>query len=114
MSQPRSHYSQFVRLLIIALAIIFLLPLVLMVVLMPMMMVMMGGMDVNGTMTMSPIWGIVMMVGGLAILLGLAYGLYRILGESVTEEPALEELRMAYARGDISQEEYEQRKDDLE
>ena len=83
-----------------------------MMTMMPMMM--MGGMAGNGTMTMSPTWGLIMMFGGFVVLLAIGYVLYRALRGAVKNtDPAIEELRMAYARGDITKEEFEQRMNDL-
>ncbi|MFD1587933.1 SHOCT domain-containing protein [Halorientalis brevis] len=51
----------------------------------------------------------------LAALIGGAYLLYRTLsGNSESTDRAMEELRVAYARGDLSDEEYEQRREALE
>ncbi|GGM71824.1 putative membrane protein [Halarchaeum rubridurum] len=54
----------------------------------------------------------------LALLLGLGYVAYRVLGvadegEDGSEDAALTELRAAYARGDLTTEEYEERRDRL-
>ncbi|MFC7156589.1 SHOCT domain-containing protein [Halomarina halobia] len=56
-------------------------------------------------------------VGGLLWSLGLiavvvlAYGLFR--GATATQDDALAELRRAYARGDLSDEEYDRRRERL-
>ena len=52
----------------------------------------------------------------LALFLGVGYVLYRALRGSAGRrlDPALEELRAAYARGDISSEEFEERRERLE
>jgi len=51
----------------------------------------------------------------LAALVGGGYLLYRTLtADSEEGDAALEELRMAYARGDLSDEEFERRKETLE
>jgi putative membrane protein len=66
----------------------------------------------------SPFWGIVMMLVWLIVLLGIGYLLYRGLvgglGDSAETDPALEELRLAYARADISEEEFEERRSRLQ
>lgn len=63
---------------------------------------------------LSPLWGIGMMLVWLVVLVGIGYLLYRGLvgcvGPSMTADRALEELRMAYARGDLSEEEFEERR----
>lgn len=111
MPRSRGRYSQIGQVVIIALVLIVLTPLLLMMIMMPMMM---GGMAGNGTMTMSPMWGLIMMLGGFFILLATGYVLYRALHGAVKNtDPAIEELRMAYARGDITKEEFEQRKNNL-
>jgi putative membrane protein len=47
----------------------------------------------------------------LAILVGVSYVLYTLLGGSEDQQtdPAIEELRAAYARGELSDEEFETR-----
>ena len=45
----------------------------------------------------------------LLVLVGIGYLIYR----SASGDPALDELRLAYARGDLSDEEYEERRDRL-
>jgi putative membrane protein len=66
----------------------------------------------------SPLWGIVMMLVWLIVLLGIGYLLYRGLvgglGTSAETDSALEELRLAYARGDLSDEEFEERRSRLQ
>ena len=51
----------------------------------------------------------------LAAIVGAGYLVYRAVttADSGTDQ-ALEELRLAYARGDLTDEEYEQRKEALE
>ncbi|WP_121820699.1 SHOCT domain-containing protein [Halostella salina] len=78
----------------------------------------MGGGGMWGSGTMSGwmfIVGIVMQLLFLAALIGGGYLLYRAAtgGESHTDQ-AIEELRLAYARGELSDEEYEQRREALE
>ncbi|MFC3478635.1 SHOCT domain-containing protein [Halobacterium litoreum] len=47
-------------------------------------------------------------------LLGGAYLLYRAVTSDDDTDPALEELRAAYARGDLTDDEYEERRERLE
>lgn len=48
----------------------------------------------------------------LAAIIGAGYLIYRAMTDSDSgTDQALEELRLAYARGDLTNEEYEQRKD---
>ncbi|WP_226023827.1 SHOCT domain-containing protein [Halomicrobium salinisoli] len=75
-----------------------------------------GGMWGDGAM---PWWlfvvGIAMQLLFLAALVGGGYLLYRaVAGEEGDSDPALEELRLAYARGELTDDEYEQRRAALE
>jgi putative membrane protein len=59
--------------------------------------------------------GLVMQLLFLAALLGGGYLIYRaIAGSESNADQALEELRLAYARGELTDEEYEQRREILE
>ncbi|MBX0297679.1 SHOCT domain-containing protein [Haloarcula nitratireducens] len=105
------------RIVLIVLAVIVLFPLLMMVFAMPMMGMMgwwWGGGMAGG---LSPLWGIGMMLVWLVVLVGIGYLLYRGLvgrvGSSMANERALEELRVAYARGDLSEEEFEERRANL-
>jgi putative membrane protein len=71
--------------------------------------------DAGGAPGWTLVVGMVMQIAFLAVLVGAVYLGYRAL--TTTEEStdaALEELRTAYARGDLSDEEYERRRDRLE
>ncbi|WP_254532083.1 SHOCT domain-containing protein [Natrinema gelatinilyticum] len=50
----------------------------------------------------------------VAVIVGAGYFLYRALAGGDDTDRALEELRRAYARGDLSHDEYEQRRNALE
>ena len=111
---PRRSNDRLLQLVVIVLAVIILSPLMLMVFAMPMM-GMMGwwwgdGMAVGH----SPLWGLGMMLIWLVVLLGFGYLLYKGLVGGVrggaVSDPALEELRIAYARGDLSEDEFEERR----
>jgi putative membrane protein len=58
--------------------------------------------------------GVVVRLVGLAVVVGVGYLLYRALADGDESDQALEELRLAYARGDLSDEEYEQRRETLQ
>lgn len=68
----------------------------------------------NGTGT-SWMW-ITMSIVPLLVILGVGYLLYNGIRQSGTQrtDPALEELRAAYARGDLSDEEFEKRRERLQ
>ena len=50
---------------------------------------------------------------GIVVLVGGGYLLYRAFAGSSDGDAAMEELRLAYARGDLSDEEYERRSERL-
>ena len=104
--------------LVIIIAIVLLLPILMMVFMMPMMGMMgwwWGGGGPGTGVAVSLVWGIGMMLVGLLVLLGIGYAIYRAVTRSSLggSDSAIEELRLAYARGELSQEEFEQRRDDL-
>ncbi|WP_254545650.1 SHOCT domain-containing protein [Halomarina pelagica] len=104
------------RIVVIVLAVVVLFPLLTMAFAMPMMGMMgwwWGGRTFGG---LSPMWGIGMMLIWLLLLLGIGYVVYRGLagGVDTDADPALAELRLAYARGDLTEEEFEQRRARLE
>ncbi|RQH01811.1 SHOCT domain-containing protein [Natrarchaeobius oligotrophus] len=108
-----------VRTVLIVIAAILLLPFLMMVVMMPMMGVwgwghMWDGSMWNGT-GATWMW-LLMSVVPLLIILGAGYLLYSSIRQSSTQQSdtALEELRTAYARGDISDEEFEERRERLQ
>ncbi|WP_415380515.1 SHOCT domain-containing protein [Halosimplex sp. TS25] len=75
-----------------------------------------GGMWGGGTMSgWMFIVGIVMQALFLAFIVGGGYLIYRtVMSDSSDADQALEELRLAYARGELTDEEYEQRREALE
>lgn len=103
-----SHESLKIILLAV-LAVLLVGPLLLMAFMMPMM-GMMWGMGTGGAAPISPLWGMGLMVGSVLVLAGIGYVLYALTrGRLGSGDPAIEELRVAYARGDLSEEEFEQR-----
>jgi putative membrane protein len=82
---------------------------------------MMGGMwgtgmwGADGTSGWMLIIGMGMPLVFLAVFVGAIYLVYRAMTtQDNTSDPAVAELRSAYARGDLSDEEYERRRDRLE
>ncbi|WP_049972727.1 SHOCT domain-containing protein [Haladaptatus cibarius] len=109
--------DELLRTALIVLGVIVLIPVLLMAFAVPMMGMMGwwgGGMFGRGV---SPVWGFGMMFVWLLVLLGISYALYRgLVGRSDsarTNDPALDELRTAFARGEISEEEFEMRREKL-
>ena len=110
MSTERSD-DDVLRIVLIVLAAIVLFPVVMMVFAVPMMGLWGSGMGGR----FSPVWGLGMMLVPLVVLVGLGYILYRGLaggggGSTRATDRALEELRLAYARGDLTDEEFEERR----
>ena len=116
-----SDDTRLVTLLLVIIGAVFIVPLFFMgfgmMGLGPMMGGMWGGhMWGDGTM---PGWmftiGIVIQLLFLAALVGGGYLIYRaVTGDGSDSDQALEELRLAYARGELTDEEYEQRREALE
>lgn len=101
------------RVLLLVVAAIVLLPLLMMALAVPMM-GMMGGYwmgPTNGYSALNALFGI----GWLLVVFGGGYLIVRALLRRSDErrDPALEELRAAYARGDITDEEFENRRETL-
>ncbi|MFC6987563.1 SHOCT domain-containing protein [Haloplanus sp. GCM10025708] len=62
-----------------------------------------------------PLVGMLVQLVFLLLLLGGGYLVFRRVTESQSSRnPAMEELRMAYARGDLTEEEFETRRNKLE
>ncbi|UTF55871.1 SHOCT domain-containing protein [Natronosalvus rutilus] len=81
---------------------------------------MMGGMWGNGMWNADGVSGWMLIIGVgmqllfLAIIVGAVYLGYRaVTRQDDSSDPALEELRLASARGDLSDEEYQRRRDRL-
>ena len=110
----RESTDTIVRVVLLVLAVLVLLPLLLMTFAMPMMGMMgwWGGMGPGTGTSISPLWGLGSMLAVLLIVLGVGYYLTRSLAGASGDapDPALEELRLAYARGDLSEEEFERRR----
>lgn len=104
------------RVVLVVVGILVLFPLVLMAFAMPMMGTM-GWWGDGMAGGFSPLWGLVLMLVWLVVLLGIGYLLYRgLVGGTRTatsSDPAVEELRLAYARGELSNEEFEERRSKL-
>ena len=113
------------RTLLLVLIIILLVPLLLMFFLFPMMGLWAGGhMWDGGHMWNGGMWNgtgatwmwLIMWLIFLLLVIGIGYLLYRAFrGPSAQiTDSALEELRLSYARGELSDEEYEERRSRLE
>lgn len=102
------------RIVVIVLGILVLFPVLMMVFAIPMMGMTGWGWSDGMAGGLSPLWGLGMMLVWLVVLLGIGYLLYRGLAGGMrpgtVSDPALEELRLAYARGDLSEEEFENRR----
>ncbi|WP_440992090.1 SHOCT domain-containing protein [Haloarchaeobius baliensis] len=62
-----------------------------------------------------PLVGMLVQLVFLLVILGGGYLVFRRVTDSQSaQNPAMEELRMAYARGDLTDEEFEARRDRLE
>lgn len=106
-----STQTDLATVLLIGLAILVLGPMLMMGVAMPMMggMYGYGGADGFGTL------GFLVPLAFLLVILGVGYLLARrVTDHATSRDTALEELRLAYARGDLSDEEFETRRQKLE
>ena len=97
------------RTLLIVTAAILLLPVLMMALAMPMM-GLWGGSHMWGGTGTSWMW-LAMSVVPLLVVLGIGYFLYSVISRSDEKQmdPAVEELRATYARGELSDEEFEKR-----
>jgi len=110
-----SENNDLVRLLLLLVAIVLLLPVLMMVFAWPMMGMWGGGHMWDGGMwngTGEPGLWLGMWIVPLVIFLGGGYLLYRAVTQPGSEgtDAALEEVRLAYARGELSEEEFEERR----
>jgi putative membrane protein len=95
------------RVILVVLAALVLLPFLMMAFAVPMMGGYYGMHDGGG-------WFAGLGLVWLVVLLGGGYVLYRALTGGESSDGALEELRHAYARGEMDHDEYEERKERLE
>lgn len=109
--------DQLTRIAVIAVALLLLLPVVMMLFAWPMMGYgwMHGPVDgqVRPGVGATPTWMVAFWLVGLLVFVGVGYLLYRGVSDS-DHDPALEELRRAYARGELSDEEFEERRQRLQ
>lgn len=98
-----------IKIVLLVLAAIVLAPVLMMVLAVPIFGMWSGTMGGVGG---SPIWGVGMSLVWLVVLVGIGYVVYRgAVGRgSAATDSALEELRLAYARGEITEEEFEARR----
>ena len=102
-----------IQILLIVGALMLLLPILMMVLAWPMMGMWNGGHMWGWEGDPVSIWGMLLMwLMPLAVILAVGYLLYRALVRSTDhrDDPALRELRLAYARGDLTDEEFETRR----
>ncbi|GAA5049108.1 SHOCT domain-containing protein [Haladaptatus pallidirubidus] len=103
--------SSLTRIVLIVLVVLLAVPMLMMAFAFPMM----GGWMTGGYAGGVPVWGWFMMLIPLVVIVALGYLAYRELaGDEFGGDPALSELRVAYARGDISDEEFETRRERLQ
>jgi putative membrane protein len=108
--------AQLSRLVVLALAVLLVVPVVMMLFAWPLLGMgwwMHGPTGPGGVgPSATPTWMLGFWLVGLVVLVGGGYLLYRGLSNS-SPDPALDELRRAYARGDLSDEEFEERRQRL-
>ena len=114
MSSPRTT-DDTLKIVLVVVAALVLAPILMVAFMFPMMGMWGGTMGGFGGLGVSPLWGIGMMLVWLVILVGGGYLVYRWASGtgSTGTDPALEELRLAYARGDLSEDEFEERRSRL-
>lgn len=108
-TEPRSSNRSLMRLVLIGVGAFVFVQILMMAIMMPTM----GWMMTDEAVSISPTWGIVMGAVYFLILLGFGYIIYRAVTKSSQQDAALKELRRTYARGELTQEEFEQREEDL-
>lgn len=98
------------RIILLVLAFIVLLPILMMALFMPFAWGM-GGMWEGGMMVGTTGWGWGMLLVWFVVLFAIGYLVFRGISGATTSttDPALEELRLQYARGELTDEEYEER-----
>lgn len=103
------------RVLLVVVAALLLVPLLSMAFVMPMMgMWGWGHMDGSTWGGMGGGWMLLPWLVVVVLLVGGAVALSRLASDAEEGDAALEELRLAYARGDLTDEEYEERRERLE
>lgn len=107
-----STSNDLLRIVLVVLLALLAFPLVMMIVAAPFAGGMHGGPGMWETGGTGVSW-LVVTLPSVLLLLVLGYAGYRLLGRS-GDDPALAELRRAYARGELSDEEYESRRERLE
>jgi len=105
-----------VRIVLVVLAAAVLAPVLMMLLAIPMVglgLVGWGGMPGHGV---APVWGLGMALVWLLVLLGVGYLFFNAISGRSKEprDPAIAELRAAYARGDLSDEEFDRRRERLQ
>lgn len=103
-----------IKTILIIVAAIFVIPMLMMLIMVPSFGMWDGAHMWNGT-GIGWMWPLMWIVV-LGVVLAIGYGVYRGGTSSSAKriDPALEELRSAYARGELSTEEFEERKERLQ
>lgn len=102
--------SDILRSVVVVVAALLLVPLVMMVVFMPLGIA--AALAWHGG-TFHAAGAVLMWLILVVALVAVGYGLYGWLSEERSSDDAVEELRKAYARGDLSEEEFERRREML-
>lgn len=111
--------NDLLRVFLAVVAVIVLVPVLMMLVMLPMMGLWSGGHMADGGMwgmgTGTWLWPLMWLVP-FVVVAGLGYLVYRAVKRSAdsVSDPAIEELRIAYARGDLTDDEFEERRERLE
>ncbi|WP_049972412.1 SHOCT domain-containing protein [Haladaptatus cibarius] len=105
------HNGSLIRFVLVALVALLVFPMLMMAFAFPML----GGWMMGGYAEGVPVWGWVVLFVPFGFVVALGYLAYRAFAaDEFGGDPALEELRVAYARGDISDEEFEIRRERLQ
>ena len=113
-----SDSDDLLRVALVVLVLLVVTPILVMAVMAPMMGVWWAGGEMGPGMMYGDggaggLWWVGAMLLPLLVLAALGYAAYRLVSGGEDTDAALEELRLAYARGDLTDEEYETRRERL-